>query len=245
MVTSRQLSQIAWVDVPSKPLILVPVGSTEQHGPHLPFDTDTVIAVSAAEGIATVLADHDIEALVAPAIAYGASGEHQGFPGTMSIGHEALRVQVIELVRSLSNWAGRVIFINGHGGNVPTLASAVVQMRDEQHEVCWLACAFETTSDAHAGAAETSVMLHLAPSRVDMSRAAPGQLAPLADLMAALQSNGVRSVSESGVLGDPTAASSAHGAELMEWLIVDGAARIRLPRLDDRGHLVAPSVGVT
>jgi creatinine amidohydrolase len=163
----------------------------------------------------------------------------------MSIGHEALRVQVIELVRSLSNWAGRVIFINGHGGNVPTLASAVVQMRDEQHDVSWLACAFETTSDAHAGAAETSVMLHLAPSRVDMSRAAPGQLAPLADLMAALQSNGVRAVSESGVLGDPTAASSAQGAELMEWLVVDGAARIRLPRLDERGHLVASSVGAT
>ena len=245
MVTSRQLSQIAWVDVPSKPLILVPVGSTEQHGPHLPFDTDTVIAVAAAEGIATVLADHDIDALVAPAIAYGASGEHQGFPGTMSIGHEALRVQVIELVRSLSHWAGRVVFINGHGGNVPTLASAIVQMRDEQHDVCWLACAFETTSDAHAGVAETSVMLHLAPSRVDMSRAASGQLAPLADLMAALQLNGVRSVSESGVLGDPTDASSAHGAELMKSLVVDGADRIRLPRLDDRGRLVASSVGAT
>jgi len=245
VVTSRRLAQIAWVDVPSRPLVLVPVGSTEQHGPHLPLDTDTVIAVATAEGIATILANHDIHALVAPAIAYGASGEHQGFPGTMSIGHEALRVQVIELVRSLSNWAGRIIFINGHGGNVQTLSSAVVQMRDEQHEVCWLACAFETTSDAHAGAAETSVMLHLAPSRVDMSRAAPGQLAPLADLMAELQSNGVRAVSESGVLGDPTAASSAQGAELMEWLVVDGSARIRLSRLDDRGHLVASSVDAT
>ena len=60
--------------------------------------------------------------LIAPAIAYGASGEHQAFAGTVSLGHDALRLVLVELVRSLSTWAGRIVLVNGHGGNVPTLA---------------------------------------------------------------------------------------------------------------------------
>src|SRR6478736_2828422 len=79
--------------------------------------------------------------LVAPPIAYGASGEHEGFPGTVSIGHEALRLLLVELGRSAARWAGRVLFVNGHGGNVPTLVDAVRLLRYEGRDAAWLACA--------------------------------------------------------------------------------------------------------
>jgi creatinine amidohydrolase/Fe(II)-dependent formamide hydrolase-like protein len=71
----------------TSPTILIPVGSTEQHGPHLPLDTDTRIATAVARTATEGLNGSDQDQyLLAPAIAYGASGEHEGFPGTVSIG---------------------------------------------------------------------------------------------------------------------------------------------------------------
>ena len=86
MATSSQLSG-------TSPSIMIPLGSTEQHGPHLPLDTDTRIATAVARGAAKHL-EHGW--LVAPAIAYGASGEHQSFAGTISIGTEALTMLLVE-----------------------------------------------------------------------------------------------------------------------------------------------------
>ena len=80
-----------WPDV-GRPIVLVPVGSTEQHGPHLPLDTDTTVAAVVAAELAARLTADGIDAVVAPAIAYGASGEHQGFAGTVSIGTAGARV---------------------------------------------------------------------------------------------------------------------------------------------------------
>ena len=115
--TSGQLSGTA-------PTLIVPVGSTEQHGPHLPLDTDTRIAVAVAHRAAA-----DRGHLLAPAIAYGASGEHQGFPGTVSIGTAALRTVLVEYGRSACDWAGRLVFVNGHGGNTEALRDAVALLR--------------------------------------------------------------------------------------------------------------------
>lgn len=172
----RALAGLAWSALPASPTVLVPLGSTEQHGPHLPLHTDTTIATAVARAVAARL-----RFLVAPAVAYGASGEHQDFPGTMSIGTEALQVLLVELVRSLSRWAGQVVIVNGHGGNLRALAAAVARLRYEGHAVVWAPCTTPGT-DAHAGHAETSLMLHLAPHLVDLARAAPGNLTPLADL---------------------------------------------------------------
>jgi creatinine amidohydrolase len=238
MAGAGHLSTMTWDTVPDAALVLVPVGSTEQHGPHLPFSTDTVIAQAAADRIADALADRGVPVLVAPSIGYGASGEHQGFPGTMSVGHEALRHLVVELVRSLSTWARRIVFVNGHGGNVGTIVSALTQMRSEQHDVAWLACAFESATDAHAGATETSVMLHLAPHLVDMAKAVPGQLAPLDELMPVLMSSGVRAAAPTGVLGDPSEASAEAGAQLMAQLVADGTDLVVRGVTDDRARLV-------
>jgi len=86
----------------TSPTILIPLGSTEQHGPHLPLDTDTRIASSVAEAVVNELTrgSRPDDLLVAPAIAYGASGEHEGFPGTVSIGTEALKTVLVEYGRS-------------------------------------------------------------------------------------------------------------------------------------------------
>lgn len=233
---------MAWTIVPVRPLVLVPIGSTEQHGPHLPFDTDTTIASAVAAACASGLSDlHDIAVVVAPPISYGASGEHQMFPGTMSIGHDALRVLLVELVRSLSHWAGRIVFVNGHGGNVPTVTDVVKQMILEQHQVAWVPCAFERATDAHAGRDETSVMLFLDASRVDMTRAVIGNTSSLDELLPELMASGVRAVSESGVLGDPIQAHARVGEKMFTSLIDDLCARILNNSVGPSGKLTLPA----
>jgi creatinine amidohydrolase len=225
---TNALASSSWVDVPERPLVLVPLGSTEQHGPHLPVSTDTLIATAVARGAADEVRDtRGVQVVVAPAVAYGASGEHQGFPGTISIGHEALRSMLTELVRSLSTWAGRIIFVNGHGGNALTLKAVVDRMRHEQHQVSVVMCALETATDAHAGFDETSVMLHLHPELVDMARAEAGNTAPLSELLPELMATGIRPVTENGILGDPSAATAQDGERLFVQLVdrvVEGIA---------------------
>ena len=231
----RALAGLAWSALPASPTVLVPLGSTEQHGPHLPLHTDTTIATAVARAVAARL-----RLLVAPPVAYGASGEHQDFPGTMSIGTEALQVLLVELVRSLSRWAGQVVIVNGHGGNLRALAAAVARLRYEGHAVVWAPCTTPGT-DAHAGHAETSLMLHLAPHLVDLARAAPGNLTPLADLLPTLTAEGVAAVSPSGVLGDPTTASAEAGRHLFEQLAADVTTRIRNGETDRTGRLLKPA----
>jgi creatinine amidohydrolase len=214
------LADTCWVDLPERPLVLVPLGSTEQHGAHLPFSTDTLIAQAVARGVADGhFAGTGANVVVAPAISYGSSGEHQGFPGTVSLGHEALRAMLVELVRSMSGWAGRIVFINGHGGNALTLKAVVDQMRYEQHDDSAVMCALEPATDAHAGFDETSVMLHLHPELVDMTRAEAGNTKPLNELMLELMQKGVRPVTANGILGDPTTATAQDGERLFGQLV--------------------------
>ena len=205
------LADAVWPDVPQAPLVLVPVGSIEQHGPHLPLDTDTVIA----EAVCRRLAEELPDAWVAPALPYGSSGEHQDFPGTSSIGTEGLQLILVELVRSMLTWAGSVVFVNGHGGNTSALTRAVGQLRHEGHDVRWYACATGEV-DLHAGVTETSLLLHLRPESVRLDRAAPGNCAPVADLLPTLVTEGVRAASENGVLGDPTRAHAETGRRVLE-----------------------------
>ncbi len=207
------------------PTVVVPVGSTEQHGPHLPLDTDTRIASAVARAVAARLAsaDDQREWLVAPAIAYGASGEHEGFAGTISIGTEALALLLVEYGRSATSWAGRLVFVNGHGGNIAALTSAVGRLRLEGREVGWCSC-MATGADAHAGHTETSVLLHISPGDVRTGQWRPGNSAPLSDLMPQLRRGGVAAVSELGVLGDPTTATAAEGARVFTEM-VEGCVR--------------------
>jgi creatinine amidohydrolase len=237
-VQAGELARSAWPDVPRDALVLVPVGSTEQHGPHLPLQTDSVIAEAVARAAQRRLTG--VPVLLAPTIAYGASGEHAGFPGTVSIGQEALHVLLVETVRSLSLWAGRTVFVNGHGGNVATLNAAVSRLRAEGHDVAWLGCDV-VGGDAHAGRTETSLMLHLAPEEVRLAAAVAGDTRPLPEILPELRARGVRGVSSTGVLGDPAGAGPEEGRALLDSLASSALRLLTDGRADRHGRLTAPA----
>lgn len=194
-------------------LVLVPVGSIEQHGPHLPLDTDTAIAVAVAERVAVELPG----SWVAPALSYGSSGEHQSFAGTASVGTEALTHLAVELVRSLRTWADRVVLVNAHGGNLAALNAS--------DELEWVPCATEEV-DLHAGFTETSLMLHIRPASVRLDLAEAGNTQPLREILPAMMSGGIAAVSGNGVLGDPAGASAAEGERVLEAMVADVLGRL-------------------
>lgn len=199
--------------------MIVPVGSTEQHGPHLPLDTDTRIAAAVSRSVADQLVPGDeLKWMVAPAIAYGASGEHEEFSGTVSIGTSALRLLLVEFGRSASRWASRLVFVNGHGGNVEALTAAAALLRYEGRDVGWCSCS-AANADAHAGHTETSVLLHISPDDVWIDERVPGNRAPLGQLMPAMRRGGIAAVSEVGILGDPTTATAEEGARILAEMV--------------------------
>jgi mycofactocin precursor peptide peptidase len=229
--TSRQLHG-------TSSALVVPVGSTEQHGPHLPLDTDTRIATAVARSVVQQLAaaDRDLDWMLAPAIGYGASGEHQSFPGTVSIGTVALRLLLVEFGRSAVGWAQRLVFVNGHGGNTEAMAAAVGLLRYEGRDVGWCSCGVEN-ADAHAGHTETSVLLHISPESVRPEEIVVGNRAPLAELLPAMRHGGVAAVSEVGVLGDPTSATAAAGEQVFAEMVAGCVRRIAHWKPDRAGML--------
>ncbi|QCU79519.1 mycofactocin biosynthesis peptidyl-dipeptidase MftE [Citricoccus sp. SGAir0253] len=215
--------------------LVVPLGSVEQHGPHLPLGTDGVIA----EGVCRWLAGSrsaDRDWVVGPLVPFGASGEHEDFPGTVSIGHQQLAGYLVELVRSASRWVPRVRFITGHGGNAPALGAACRLLASEGRDAAWTGVELPR-ADAHAGHTETSLMLHLAPRTVRMDLAQAGCTAPLERILPALVDGGVRAVSPSGVLGDPVGATAPEGARLFAQLCEAVADRLAAGRRDADGRL--------
>lgn len=193
-------------------MLLVPLGSTEQHGPHLPLDTDTRIALEVGRRIAAARDD----VVVAPAVAIGASGEHAGFPGTLSVGTDVFEQMVVEIGRSADEFAG-VVWCNAHGGNSAALARAHRRLVDEGRRSLVARCSFPG-GDAHAGRTETSILLALAPELVRLDVAVAGDARPWSELEADIVAGGVVAVSPNGVLGDPAGASAAEGASLLDEL---------------------------
>jgi mycofactocin system creatininase family protein len=214
------LGDLTWPDIDADHLLAVPVGSTEQHGPHLPLSTDTDVAVA----LARALADRRGDVLVAPPVAYGSSGEHQAFPGTLSIGPEVTELLLVELGRSATETFTRILLISGHGGNAIPVNRAVRRLRSEGRDA--LAWGPRWRGDPHAGRTETSVQLALHPALVQVERAEAGNTASLDMLMPALREGGVRPVSPNGVLGDPAGASVAEGAALLAEAVEDLATTV-------------------
>jgi mycofactocin system creatininase family protein len=211
------LAHLPWPGVrdraASGAVLAVPLGSTEQHGPHLPLSTDTDVAVAVATRLAVARPD----VLVAPVVAYGSSGEHAGFAGTLSIGQEALELVVVELGRSAGDTFAHVLFVSAHGGNAEAVTRAVRTLRSESRDVALYQPRWR--GDAHAGFTETSLLLHLHPGLVAPGRAEPGETRPLAEVLPALRAGGVAAVSPNGVLGDPTGASAQAGADVLAGLV--------------------------
>ena len=181
----------------------------------MPLDTDTQIA----QHLCAQAAQQDNRILIAPSLSITASGEHAGFPGTLSIGTDALTQVLIEIVRS-ADWCNGVVFVNGHGGNTDAVNVAVRTLKSEQRNVAawWPRIKH---GDAHAGASETSMMLVINPEQVNMAKAEAGSTKPIGEISAQLRSDGVRAVSANGVLGDPTTATSQQGHNLLSQLTHD------------------------
>jgi mycofactocin system creatininase family protein len=203
----------------SRSVLAVPVGATEQHGPHLPLATDTDIATALADR----LADAVDGVLVAPPLTSGSSGAHASFAGTLSVGGPVTEWTLIEIARSADSFSG-VVLVSGHGGNAEAVTRAARILVDEGRRVLAWFPRIEG-GDAHAGRAETSIMLALGrPVRTALASA--GNTEPLSRLLPRLRRGGVAAVSPNGVLGDPEGASAAEGRQLLDGLVADLVASV-------------------
>ncbi|QIZ37000.1 mycofactocin biosynthesis peptidyl-dipeptidase MftE [Saccharopolyspora sp. ASAGF58] len=208
---TARLADLTWPEVAElapRSLLAVPVGATEQHGPHLPFTVDTDIAAELCDRLA-----QERPVLVAPPVTYGSSGEHAGFPGTLSIGQEAVEHLLVELVRSADAFAG-VVLVSAHGGNAEPVRRTIETLRAEDRRVlAWAPTG--RPDDTHAGRTETAAMLAIRPRAVRLERAERGNTTPLPNLIDTLRANGVRAATANGVLGDPTGATPEEGTRIL------------------------------
>lgn len=207
----------------ASPVLVVPLGSWEQHGPHLPLDTDTRIA----DELATRLADRVAGTVCGPSMSVSSSGEHAGFPGTLSVGGQVVTDMLIELVRS-ADWAVGVVIVNGHGGNVEYLAQVRTRLGSEGRSVLVWSPHLVDPRDSHAGYVETSVMLAIDPDCVRIDEMHSGPTPLLTDVLEDMRRGGVKAVSASGVLGDPSRADPELGRRLLsawEEDLVDAVTR--------------------
>ncbi len=209
------LGDCAWPDFDGDEVLLIPLGSCEQHGPHLPLDTDSRIAIA----VATMAVRRHTKAVVAPALHFGASWEHHGFAGLLSLNAEVLTSVLVELGHS-ADWASGIVFVNGHGGNVLAVERAVAVLVDEGRNVrCWSPSYTNAdgSADFHAGVSETSMMLAIEPALVRSELAATGWTGSI-DV---LRCRPVIDLSPNGVLGDPIGASAEAGDVLLTALADD------------------------
>jgi mycofactocin system creatininase family protein len=224
VASPTRLGAATWPDLAGDrgEILVVPLGSCEQHGPHLPLDTDTRIA----EHLGAALVDRLDGLVLGPPVAIGASGEHEAFPGTLSIGTVALEAVLVELVRSALPPPGSsrprpfagVVWVNGHGGNVEATGRAAALLADEGRDVLvWHPRV--PGGDSHAGRTETSLLLHLDPDVVRTDRVEPGSTARWREIGEIVVARGLDVVTPNGVLGDPTAATAEEGAALFATLV--------------------------
>ena len=198
------------------PIVLLALGSWEQHGAHLPFDTDTVIIESVVDAAIRSVDPENTQFSVVPTIGVTASDEHNGFAGTLSIGTNALSDAVVSIARSAS-WARGICIVNGHGGNADALKliHSALNYENIRHSI-WSLPYYEG-ADMHAGHTETSLMLHLAPDTVRMDLAEVGAVGDSEMLIERMRAGGIKEVSSNGVVGDPTNATAAHGATMLSF----------------------------
>ena len=211
---------------------LVPIGATEQHGPHLPVTTDTAVAAAFATAAAARVGD-EVATWLLPALPFGFSPEHAGRAGTIGLSAETLLAVADDIGRGVAaSGIRRLLFVNGHGGNPELLHVACRQLRERRGLAAFavhvpglplpaeLAEGVTTGDlDAHAGHYETSVLLALDPASVDMDAArADGVAEVTAAAASPTRPFGAVSVpwhvddlSASGVIGDPTTADAAWG----------------------------------
>lgn len=209
-------------------IVILPLGAWEQHGPHLPLATDTLIIDAViAEAINPDFPLFD-KFVLAPTLSITASDEHQGFPGTLSTGTQALTDSVVAISRSAS-WARSICIVNGHGGNADALRQIASALDHEKISYSIWSLPSYSGSDMHAGHTETSLMLHLNPSLVNTALLESGATGNPTELIDAMRVGGVSMVATNGIIGDATTATSAHGKEVLDLYV--GSLRSHLSGL--------------
>jgi creatinine amidohydrolase len=220
-----RLARRSWTDADDADtdLAVVPVGSTEQHGPHGPLGTDTLTARAVADaGVERC----DYEVVVAPAIPVGVAEEHRQFTGTLWVSEDNFRAYVRDVVTSLAHHGfDRVVLANGHGGNVDALreVAGTITRHDDAYAVpfTWFEAVGEHSAEmGHGGPLETSLLLATDPDLVAIDRlesARDGGSDGWGEWC-----RGVNLAFDSaeftgnGTVGDPTAASAEWGEELLD-----------------------------
>jgi creatinine amidohydrolase len=215
--------------------VVVGVGSTEQHGPHLPTKTDTMIGDMMALRFAMEWGN----ALQAKTIPVGCSEHHLAFPGTLSLQASTLKAIINDYTESLVKQGFKtIIYLPSHGGNFTAVKEAIDEQQKKfpQHKITGytdlmglmnslfkLSGEFGITPEeagAHAGENETSLILAFAEQLVSQDRFGPGYLGPLGEKeVKVVMEKGMPALSEKGVLGDPTKASAQKGAVYLEKLV--------------------------
>ncbi|MGK7906016.1 MAG: creatininase family protein [Synechococcus sp.] len=247
----RYLPYLTWTDIRDIPhkqdvVILQPIGAIEQHGPHLPLIVDSAIA-TAVIGKALERLGDEIPAYSLPPLYYGKSNEHWHFPGTITLSATTLLQTVSELAESLFRAGFRkLVLVNGHGGHPQVLEIAARDIHQVHASMMvfplfvWnvpnvaaeLLTPQELELGIHAGDAETSLMLAIAPEQVQMDKARTEypQGLPQNSL---LSMEGrlpfawvTRDLSSSGTIGDPTLATQEKGQKILESLAAGWARAI-------------------
>ncbi|WP_457614725.1 creatininase family protein [Methanopyrus sp.] len=200
------------VDLESE-VVLLPVGSTEQHGLHLPLGTDHFIAEALCREVSKRTG-----APWYPVIPYGVSRHHMGFPGTVSLRTETMIALLTDLHRSfLHHGAAATLAVNGHGGNEAALGT-VAEEEERFHWISWWKLAptdeLETDWGGHADELETSVMLYLYPELVGEERKADGRPTKPWEFP------DYHVISETGTKGDPRPATADKGKRVFETVVV-------------------------
>ncbi|MGH7895375.1 MAG: creatininase family protein, partial [Candidatus Binatia bacterium] len=242
-VPERRLACTVWPDLDAcaPRTAIVPLGATEQHGPHLPFATDTLVADALASRLAARLDD----AITLPALPIGCSVEHMGFRGTLDLSAATLEAVLTDTLRALARHGiGDVFVFSAHGGNVATLRRLVPVLRAvapalrvhvfADHDALTArlhgeAAAFGVAAEAaghHAGEIETSIMLALHPELVRTDAAAAGYVEPTGDPQSLFYPD-LRRVAPTGTVGDPRGATAGRGARyLAAWVdVLESALR--------------------
>lgn len=251
MEAKYRWAELTWEEIGARAkddntVVVVPVGSIEQHGRHLPTVTDSKIVTRIAE-LAVKKASEKAPTLLVPTLVFGCSHHHMEFPGTLSLGEDTFIQIVYELGLSIIHHGFRkLFFLNGHGGNEAPLQVAVSKLRHDTNEKVVLACSmyFQFIQDivretrksplggiCHAGEFETAAILYLDGSLVNMAKAEEclprwsNEYFTLDFLEKSKVKLGlhVRDFSSSGVLGDPSVATAESGKAFMETAIVEVA----------------------
>jgi len=222
----------------SASILVQPLGAIEQHGPHLPLVTDLAVAEAVAEAAVPLAVERGVDAWLLPPIAYTKSNEHAWSPGTIWMSARTMLSVLEDLGRCVAATPVRkLVFLNGHGGNSALVAMANRELRLQFGLETFLAhpsmpadqgggsAPAELGMGIHGGAEETSLMLHLRPDLVDMSkavRAVPEHLNhnKMVRFGGSIQFGWLSNdFGDHGHIGDPTTASADEGARLFSGAV--------------------------